>query len=79
MGHAEATNGHPPHDCIKHHFPQVTKHINIKYHYTYDCINKGIVKVLPVSTKDTIVDLLTKPLPCNQHQRLTSRLGISNC
>jgi len=39
-----------------------TKHIDIKYHFIRDHIDKGDIDVIYCSTKDMVADVLTKPL-----------------
>lgn len=40
-----------------------TKHIHARYHFIRECIEGGDIRVLHVSTKDMLADMLTKPLP----------------
>ena len=53
-----------------------TKHIDVKYHYIRERINEGTIHVNGVDSKDNLADVLTKPLPREQHHILTSRLGL---
>ena len=48
-----------------------TKHINVCYHHFREHVQKGLIKIFPVDTKDQIADALTKPLAQNdfQHHR----------
>jgi hypothetical protein len=41
-----------------------TKHINNKYHHFKESVLSGKVKILPVSTKEMLVDILTRN--CNE-------------
>ena len=43
-------------------FHDKSKHIEIKYHYIMDMVERGVVKLHYVVTNEQIVDLLTKPL-----------------
>ena len=43
-------------------FHDKLKHIKIKYHYTRDMVQRGVVKLQYVATDEQIVDVLTKPL-----------------
>ena len=40
----------------------MSKHIEIKYHFIQDTVQKGAVKLQYISTNEQIVDILTKPL-----------------
>ena len=43
-------------------FHDKSKHIEIKYHYIRDMVQRGVVKLLYVATEEQIADVLTKPL-----------------
>jgi hypothetical protein len=45
-----------------------TKHINVCYHHFCEHVQKGLIKIFPVDTKDQIADALTKPLAQNDFQ-----------
>ena len=47
-----------------------TKHINISYHHFRSFITNGSVSVVPISTKEQVADLLTKPFPQNRFLKL---------
>ena len=51
-----------------------TKHINVTYHHFREFVRKGLIKLFPIKTEDQIADLLTKPLPQNQFQKLRKRI-----
>jgi hypothetical protein len=42
-----------------------TKHINVCYHHFCDYVQKGLIKIFPIDTKDQIADVLTKALAQN--------------
>jgi len=42
-------------------FHDKSKHIEIKYHYTQDMVQRGAVRLHHISTDDQIVAILTKP------------------
>ncbi len=49
-------------------FPKLcpmTKHINVCYHHFQELVQKGLIKIFPVDTKDQIADALNKPLAQN--------------
>ena len=43
-------------------FHDKSKHIEIKYHYILDMVQRGVVKLQYVLTEEQVVDVLTKPL-----------------
>jgi hypothetical protein len=43
-------------------FHDKMKHIEIRYHYIRDMVQKGVVKLQYVGTDEQVVDVLTKPL-----------------
>lgn len=53
-----------------------TKHIELKYHFLREVTLSGRIDTQRVSTKDNLVDLLTKPLPRDTHENLTKGLGM---
>ena len=44
-------------------FHDKSKHIEIKYHYIRDMVQKGAVKLQYVATEEQIANVLTKPWP----------------
>jgi hypothetical protein len=45
-----------------------TKHINVCYHHFCKHVQKGLIKIFPIDTKDPIADALTKALAQNDFQ-----------
>jgi hypothetical protein len=45
-----------------------TKHINVCYHHFCKYVQKGLIKIFPIDTKDQIADTLTKALVQNDFQ-----------
>jgi hypothetical protein len=45
-----------------------TKHINVCYHHFCEHVQKRLIKIFPVNTKDQIANALTKPLAQNDFQ-----------
>ncbi|KAF9506401.1 hypothetical protein BS47DRAFT_1282772, partial [Hydnum rufescens UP504] len=53
-----------------------TKHIHIWFHYTRQLITKGDVLVSYCPTESMIMDILTKNLNQDHHQKFTKALGL---
>lgn len=53
-----------------------SKHINIKYHFSREQIEKGEVKLMYLSTDNQIADVLTKPLPKAKFEEFRVGLGL---
>ena len=52
------------------------KHINTRYHFIKDKVNKGKIKLIYYKLEDNLVDLLTKPLKKAKFKELRSKLMI---
>jgi hypothetical protein len=46
-----------------------TNHINVCYHHFHEHVQKRLIKIFPIDTKDQIADALTKALAQNDFQR----------
>jgi hypothetical protein len=57
-------------------FHDRSKHIDIRYHFIRDCIEKNRVALEFIGTKDQLADILTKALGREQFCELRSRLGV---
>ena len=57
-------------------FHQRTKHIDIHYHFTRQCIADGQLNVEYVPTDEQLADILTKALPAPKVKHFTERLGL---
>ena len=56
-----------------------TKHIDIRYHYVSEAVQKGIMGLQYCPTKDMVADLLTKSLPRGRFETLRSEMGVTTC
>jgi hypothetical protein len=45
-----------------------TKHMSACYHHFHKHVQKGLIKIFPINTKDQIADTLTKDLAQNDFQ-----------
>lgn len=57
-------------------FHDKSKHIDIKYHYIWDMVQRGAVMLHHIVTDDQIVDILTKPLPKGKFLNFREQLGL---
>ena len=53
-----------------------TKHIDIKYHFLKDHVEKGNIKLRYVGTKEQKADILTKPLDSKSFVHLRGEMGM---
>jgi hypothetical protein len=53
-----------------------TKHIDLRYHYIRDCMEKGTITVEYISTNEQKADILMKPLGRTRFQELCGKVGI---
>lgn len=57
-------------------FHQRTKHIDIKYHFIREQVEKGVISLEFVGTENQLADLFTKPLEMVRFQDLRQRIGV---
>eukprot|EP00253_Pinus_taeda_P021941 PITA_21941 len=57
-------------------FHDKSKHIEIKYHYIRDMVQRGVVRLHHISIDDQIVYILTKPLPKGKFLVFREQLGL---
>jgi hypothetical protein len=62
--------------CKNPVFHDRSKHIDLRYHFIRECVEKGKVEVKYVSTDDQLADILTKPLGRVRFQELRSKIGM---
>jgi hypothetical protein len=53
-----------------------SKHIDVKFHFTRECVERSNIDLEHVSTGDELVGILTKPLGRLQLQGLCGRIGV---
>ena len=57
-------------------FHDKSKHIEIKYHYIKDMVQRGAVKLPYVVTDEQIADVLMKPLARVKFEYFREKLGV---
>ena len=57
-------------------FHDKSKHIEIKYHYIRDMVQRGVVKLQYVAMDEQIADVLTKPLARVKFEYFMEKLGV---
>ena len=57
-------------------FHDKSKHIEIRYHYIRDMVQRGAVKLQYVGTDEQVVDVLTKPLSRGKFEYSQDKLGV---
>jgi hypothetical protein len=57
-------------------FHDRSKHIEIRYHYIHDMVQRGALKIQYISTDEQVVDVLTKPLSRVKFEYFQDKLGI---
>ena len=57
-------------------FHDKSKHIEIKYHYIRDMVQRGLMKLQYVATDKQIADVLNKPLARVKFEYFRERLGV---
>ena len=63
--------------CIKlSENPVFPKHIEIKYQYIRDMVEKGVVELHYIATDEQIADVLTKPLSRVKLEYFRDKLGV---
>jgi hypothetical protein len=59
-----------------HAFHDESKHIEIRYLFIRDMLQRGAIKLQYVSTNEQVVDVLTKPLSRVKFEHFRDKLGV---
>ncbi|KAI5397503.1 hypothetical protein KIW84_063356 [Lathyrus oleraceus] len=59
-------------------FHERSKHINTRYHFIRESIEKKKVKLKYVMSRDQVADIFTKPLNLETFRKLRNMLGVTN-
>ena len=57
-------------------FHEKSKHIEIKYHYIMDMVQRGVVNLQYVATDEKIADVLSKPLARVKFEYFREKIGV---
>jgi hypothetical protein len=57
-------------------FHDRSKHIEIRYHFTHDYVQRGAVELQYISTEEQVVDILTKALNMGKFVFFRDKLGV---
>jgi hypothetical protein len=57
-------------------FHDRSKHIEIRYHFIRDRVQKGAVKLQYIPTDQQVADILTKPLAKGKFEAFRDKLGL---
>jgi hypothetical protein len=57
-------------------FHDKSKHIEIRYHYIRDMVQRGAVKLQYVGTDEQVADVLTKPMSRVKIEYFRDKLGV---
>lgn len=55
-----------------------SKHIDIRFHFIHDCIEKGVIVIKHISTGEQRADILTKAMTTSKFERMRDLLGLRN-
>jgi hypothetical protein len=58
-------------------FHDRSKHIDMRYHYIRDLVQRKTVKLKYIATNEQVADILTKPLTLRQFVQLRGKLGVA--
>jgi hypothetical protein len=57
-------------------FHDRSKHIEIRYHFIRDWVQRGAVQLQYISTDEQVADILTKSLPRGKHVFFRDKMGL---
>jgi hypothetical protein len=57
-------------------FHDKSKHIDMKYHYIWDLVQRKTVKLQYIAMSEQVANILTKPLSLKQFVQLRGKLGV---
>ena len=57
-------------------FHGMSKHMEMKYHFIRDMVQKGMVKIEYINTQEPIVDVMTKPISVKKFKHIQNKIGM---
>ncbi|CAK9816243.1 Copia protein [Anthophora plagiata] len=54
-----------------------SKHIDIKYHFTREQVERKVIQLIFISTENQLADILTKPLPAVKFLKCRAEMGLT--
>jgi hypothetical protein len=57
-------------------FHDQSKHIEIRYHFIHDHVQRGVVELQYISTEEQVADILTKALGRGKFEFFRDKLGV---
>lgn len=57
-------------------FHDRSKHIDIRYHFIWDMVQRGAIRLRLIGTDDQVADILTKPLGKVKFLTFREQLGV---
>ncbi|GJY98846.1 hypothetical protein Tco_0516276 [Tanacetum coccineum] len=64
--------------CVNPVYHSRMKHVALDYHFVRERVSEGSLRVLHISSKDQLADMLTKPLGRSQFMHFRSKIGVSD-
>nr|GEW18358.1 hypothetical protein [Tanacetum cinerariifolium] len=64
--------------CTNPMYHSRMKHVSLDNHFVRERVSEGSLRVLHISSKDQLVDMLTKPLGRSQFMHFRSKIGVSD-
>jgi hypothetical protein len=58
-------------------FHDRSKHIDLKYHYIRDMVQRNVIKLKYIATNEHVADILTKPLSLTKFAHFRGKLGVA--
>jgi hypothetical protein len=53
-----------------------SKHIDVKYHFTRECVERGDIELVQVGTDEQLADTFTKALSRLRFQEIRRKIGV---